>query len=118
MEDICSFSSLDTSGCHKIKGSIPGGSGGLGSMGSFSIVLWMLKILFIATSTGREEPHGTNLFRAQSLRISSSLWSLYPFRHGGLNGFLATAAPSDTERSRGINGCLFTVRLPLFDKKI
>ena len=38
------------------------------------------------------------------------MWDL---EDGGLKGFLQTAAPCDTDRSRGSSDCLFTTRLPL-----
>jgi len=59
------------------------------------------------------EPQGTNLLRAERRRASCSLFSLYPFWHGGLNGFRTIAAASETERIRGMSGCLLTTRLPL-----
>lgn len=106
--------SSNSSGCHSTRGSTPGGRGSLSSKASFSATLGTFKRLWISTKAGLEEPQGTNLFRAQSRRISSSFWSLlYPLEHGGLKGFRATAAPSDTESTRGRRGCLLTTRFPL-----
>ena len=65
------------------------------------------------TANACVEPHGTNLLRAERRRARCSLFSLYPFWHGGLNGFRAIAAASETERIRGMSGCLLTTRLPL-----
>lgn len=68
--------SSDSSGCHNTKGSIPGGKVTLSSTTSFSTTLGTLNLFITATNTGLEDPHGTNRFRAQSLRTSCSFPSL------------------------------------------
>lgn len=102
-----------SSDCHNIRGSIPGGKHISSSDSSCSIVLEMLNVFVIVTKAGLDEPHGTNLLRAQSLRESWSLFSVYPLDEGGLKGFLKLAAASFTEYTRGNSDCLFTSRFPL-----
>lgn len=115
----CSFSAGPSSeppsfssGCHKTRGSTPGGSSILRGSSSFAGASG-IGVFVIEVSGDLEQPHGIKRFRAERRRRSSMLEPEEALGHGDLNGLLITTAASDTVRTFGSNACLFTCTSPL-----